>query len=327
MQSGGERRSPCVLLAIRQELIIIRMKCKVCKSEAAVGLRSHNAAFCEKCFLDFFRRQVQRGIESMGLFGRKDKILVAVSGGKDSLSLMLELSSLGYNVTGLFVDLAIPDSSAQARSAVEIFCQKHGLELKIVDLAREGLAIPDIKRAVRHPICSVCGKIKRYYFDKMAREGGFDALATGHNLDDEVSRLMSNTLRWDQGYLATQSPLMPAANGFARKVKPLWRLTEFETANYAFLKGIEHHIAPCPYSAGASFSVLKTWVQKLEQEMPGRKMDFYKGFLERGKAFFAQAPTNPEFGSCPECGAPTPGAGPCSVCRLKQAVRELAPPA
>lgn len=301
------------------------MKCKVCKAEAAVGLRSHNTAFCEKCFLEFFRRQVQRGIESMRLFGRSDRILVALSGGKDSLSLMLELASLDYNVTGLFVDLAIPASSAQARSLVENFCRKHGLELKIVDLALEGLAIPDVKRATRRPVCSVCGKIKRYYFDRMAREGGFAAIATGHNLDDEVARLMSNTLRWDRSYLATQSPLMPAANGFARKVKPLWRLTEFETANYAFLKGIEHHLAPCPYSAGASFSVLKTWVQKLEQEMPGRKMDFYKGFLERGRASFAEGTQPAEFGSCPECGAPTPSAGICGICRLKQAVRDLPP--
>lgn len=301
------------------------MKCKVCKAEAAVGLKSHNAAFCEECFLGFFRRQVQRGIESMGLFGHQDKILVALSGGKDSLSLMLELASLGYNVTGLFIDLAIPGSSSQARNMVEAFCNKHGLQLLITDLAREGLAIPEVRRAVRRPVCSVCGKIKRYYFDKMAREGGFDVLATGHNLDDEVARLMSNTLRWDKSYLAAQSPLMPAANGFVRKVKPLWRLTEFETANYAFLKGIAHHLAPCPYSSGASFSVLKTWVQKLEQEMPGRKMDFYKGFLERGKTFFANDSTATEFARCPECDSPTPAPGICGVCRIRQAVMDLPP--
>lgn len=108
---------------------------------------------------------------------------------------------------------------------------------------------------------------------------GFNVLATGHNLDDEVARLTSNTLRWDRAYLSDQGPALEEEGGFARKVKPLWRLTEFETANYAFLMGIENHYAPCPYSGGASFSVLKRMWMDLEEAMPGRKIDFYQGFL------------------------------------------------
>lgn len=109
-------------------------------------------------------------------------------------------------------------------------------------------------------------------------------LATGHNLDDEVARLTSNTLRWDRAYLSDQGPALADDEGFARKVKPLWRVTEFETANYAFLMGIENHYAPCPYSGGASFSTLKRLWMDLEDAMPGRKIDFYLGFLERGRS-------------------------------------------
>lgn len=300
------------------------MKCKVCKAEAAVSLRSHNAAFCEKCYLEFFRRQLLRGIESRKLFTPAEKVLVALSGGKDSLSLMLELVELGYNATGLFIDLGIPGSSEAARAKVTAFCQKHNLPLQITDLVSEGLPIPKVQQTLRRPVCSACGKIKRYFFNQAAIAGGFDALATGHNLDDEVGRLLSNTLRWDTAYLAGQGPCLPAENGFVRKVKPLWRLTEFETANYAFLRGIEFHCAVCPYSAGASFSMLKGWMHTLELRMPGRKLDFYLGFLARGQAAFAAQADgkNTALSACSACGAPTSAGELCGVCRIREAVRE-----
>lgn len=300
------------------------MKCKICKAQAAVGLRSHNAAFCPDCYKNFFARQVARGIESHTLFTRQERILVALSGGKDSLALMLELSRQGYDVTGLHIDLGIPGSSVAARGVVERFCARHGLQLLIREMAAEGLAIPAVKERLRRPVCSACGKIKRHFFNKAALDGGFDALATGHNLDDEVARLFSNTLRWDTAYLSDQGPLLAGEHGFARKVKPLWRLTEFETANYAFLMGIENHYAPCPYSPGASFTTLKGLLQNLEAAMPGRKLDFYQGFLARGRPVFArrEAEEGVALAPCPQCGYPTSSEGLCGVCRIRMAISE-----
>ena len=299
------------------------MKCRKCKETAIVALPSHNSAFCEKCFLEFFSGQVARGIKSHNLMSPDDKILVALSGGKDSLSLMLELGIQGYNVTGLYIDLAIGYSSQAARSVVERFCATHNFPLIIKDMAREGLPIPMVKERLKRPICSACGKIKRHYFNRAALEHGFTELATGHNLDDEVARLTSNTLRWDRAYLSDQGPSLDSENGFARKVKPLWRLTEFETANYAYLKGIENHYAPCPYSSGASFSVLKGLWLNLEESMPGRKMDFYQGFLARGRPVFqADEQAKGELlQPCHICGFPT-STEICGVCRIKQVLAE-----
>ncbi len=299
------------------------MKCKVCKELAVVSLRSHHAGFCAPCFLQFFERQVERGINSQKLFTRDDKVLVALSGGKDSLALMFELARLGYQVTGLHIDLSIEGSSNVTRKVVEDFCAKHGFELIVKEMAKEGLAIPLVKARLKRPICSACGKIKRYFFNKTAMDLGFTALATGHNLDDEVARLFSNTIRWDNAYLSDQGPMLEAEDGFARKVKPLWRLTEFETANYGFLMGIEHHYAPCPYSGGASFTFHKHLWQQLEEAMPGRKLDFYQGFLQRGRPVFAraEAEAGQTLTPCQRCGYPT-SAEVCGVCRIKEAVAE-----
>ena len=302
------------------------MKCTRCKAQAIVGLPSHNAAFCAECYLDFFSRQVDKGIQkgstSEPLFDKNDRILMALSGGKDSLAAMLELARQGYNVTGLHLDLAIGQSSQAARTVVESFCAKHSLALQIVETAKEGLPIPLVKEKLKRPICSACGKIKRHYFNRAALEGNYTVLATGHNLDDEVARLFSNVLRWDASYLGEQGPMLPAEAGFARKVKPLWRLSEFETANYAFLKDIEHHVLACPFSSGASFTLHKKLWNDLEHAMPGKKLSFYLEFLEHGRKHFAPALQKSEsaLSPCPRCGYPT-STDVCGVCRIREAVR------
>ena len=234
---------------------------------------------------------------------------------------MLELSLLGYDVTGLHIDLAIPGSSDVTRRAVERFCAQHGFPLIVKDMAEEGLAIPRVKECINCPICSACGKIKRHFFNKVALEGNFAAMATGHNLDDEIARLFSNVLRWDTAYLSDQGPRLDSAEGFARKVKPLWRLSEFETANYAFLQGIDYHHAPCPYSKGASFTVHKKMWNDLEETMPGRKLDFYHAFLTHGRNAFraVEEREGASLAPCERCGFPT-STGVCGVCRIKDAV-------
>ncbi|ADU63449.1 MAG: adenine nucleotide alpha hydrolase family protein [Pseudodesulfovibrio sp.] len=298
------------------------MKCSRCKKLACVTLPSHHSGFCAECYPLFFTRQVETAIRREKMFTHEERILVALSGGKDSLSLMLELAAQGYDVTGLHIDLGIPGSSPSARVKVEAFCSSHGLKLEVLEMEKEGLPIPDIKAYVNRPVCSVCGRIKRHHFNRIAMEGGYDALATGHNLDDEVARLFANTLRWDTAYLSDQGPTLPAREGFVRKVKPLFRLSEFETANYAFLKGIEIHSAACPYASGASFTSHKELWGELEHRSPGQKFQFYQGFLKKGKPAFAarEAEVGEPLAPCVECASPT-SAGTCSVCRIKETVR------
>jgi uncharacterized protein (TIGR00269 family) len=303
------------------------MKCKRCKEVALVALPSHNTGFCRDCFLEFFRRQVERGIEKFNMISKDKPVLVALSGGKDSLSLMLELMRQGYDVTGLHIDLGIGKSSHATRQVVERFCAGHNLRLIIKDMESEGLPIPLVKKHLRRPICSACGKIKRYFFNKTALDNGFSVLATGHNLDDEVARLFSNVLRWDVPYLSDQGPYLESAAGFAPRAKPLWRLTEFEVANYAFMMDIEYHYAPCPYSSQATFSVHKNLWFDLEEQMPGRKIEFYQGFIERARSAFANADkkNGTALLPCRCCGYPTSDKI-CGVCRIRQIVTEKSDP-
>jgi len=79
-----------------------------------------------------------------------------------------------------------------------------------------------------------------YFMNKKAKEFGYDIIATGYNLDDEAAVLFSNTLNWSVEYLKRQYPVLKEENGFIRKVKPLCKISEKESAMYAILSGIEY---------------------------------------------------------------------------------------
>ncbi|MGH8007941.1 MAG: ATP-binding protein, partial [Candidatus Binatia bacterium] len=199
------------------------MKCTRCRERAEINLRSHNSAFCKPCFILYFQRQVERTIAKEKMFTPDERILVAVSGGKDSLALWDVLLTQGYHTEGLYLDLGIGTYSSQSREKAERFAQTHAVPLRIVPLAEEAVAVPTAAQFTRRVPCAACGTMKRHFFDQAALEGGFDVLATGHNLDDEAARLLGNVLHWQTEYLAREKPVLaPTHPRFVRKVRPLY---------------------------------------------------------------------------------------------------------
>jgi uncharacterized protein (TIGR00269 family) len=165
--------------------------------------------------------------------------------------------------------------------------------------------------------CSACGLSKRHLFDKAALDGGYDVVATGHNLDDEAAVLFGNVLRWNTEYLARQRPVLPAREGFPRKVKPLVRLGEREMAAYCVLRGIDYQVEECPMAAGNRHLGYKDALNAIEVQSPGSKHAFYFGFLDKlAPAFEADAEVDKEsLGRCVRCDAPSAGEI-CAFCRL-----------
>ena len=297
------------------------MKCTRCRERAEIQLRAHNAAFCRACFLFFFRRQVERTIASELMFAPQERLLVAVSGGKDSLALWDVLADLGYDTTGLYLALGIGAYSERSHERVVAFAERRGLPLRVVHLADEegGLAVPEVARLTRRPACSACGTMKRHYFDAAAIEGGFDVLVTGHNLDDEAARLLGNVLRWQKDHLARQRPVLPPTHArFVRKVKPLVLTSEYETAAYAFMQHIDYIVEECPNAAGATQLDYKDALNRLEASSPGTKLAFVKEFLRTAQPLFA-AREREEPQACSRCGMPAYGAV-CGFCSLVQGV-------
>ncbi|MCB1001085.1 MAG: adenine nucleotide alpha hydrolase family protein [Acidimicrobiales bacterium] len=290
----------------------------MCRQPAIIDLPRHNANFCAEHFVELCKRQVAKAIDHWHLLTREDRILVAVSGGKDSLAVWDLLAELGYAADGLYVGLGIGDYSDVSAEYARGFARARGLHLVEVNLRGEyGYDIPTAARATRRVPCSACGLSKRHLFDKAALDGGYTALVTGHNLDDEAAVLLGNTLRWEIDYLARQLPLLPARDGFPKKVKPLVRLTERETAAWCVVRGIDYLVDECPMAVGNKHLQYKATLNQMETESPGSKASFYLNFVERMAPMLAGrlADDRGALGSCAECGAPTSG-DVCAFCRL-----------
>lgn len=291
------------------------MKCRVCRTKAVIQVKRHNANFCRDHFLTHVRRQVERTIHDYRMFGAGDRLLLGVSGGKDSLVLWDILTDLGYGVDGVYLDLGIEGYSSSSLELTKSFAADRNLRLEIIDLRAEyGFGIPEAADAARRVPCSVCGLSKRYILNQAAE--GYDVLMTGHNLDDEVATLFGNVMQWQTEYLARQQPVLEKTeSGLVRKVKPLIRVAERETAAYAVLTGIEYEVDECPMAGGNTINRYKEWINRLEADSPGIKAQFLFGFLERAQGLF-EAHEDPVIVACSDCGRPTTG-GSCAFCRLR----------
>lgn len=298
------------------------MKCRVCRGPAVIDIRRHNAAFCRSHFLHHCREQVRRAIDDMHMIERDDRVLVAVSGGKDSLALWDILVELGYEADGLYLGLGIGEYSDDSGRAARSFADQRGFRLHEVDLAADyGYDIPGAAAATHRAPCGACGLSKRHLFNEVALQRGYDVVATGHNLDDEAAVLLGNVLRWDSGYLGRQHPVLPAAPGFVRKVKPLYRLAEREMAAYCVLQGVEYQVEECPMAEGNRHLGYKEVLNALEDRSPGSKASFLFGFLERAHERFVDDADGEREGlrPCAGCGSPTTG-DVCAFCRLRDRV-------
>ncbi len=299
------------------------MKCKICGEKGIIKFKAHNISLCEKCLLDFIKRRVKRTINRFSLIKKGERALVAVSGGKDSLSVWDILLELGYHADGVYIDLGIDGYSERSKEKALSFARGKGAELFIEEVRAyfDGLGIPDLSRRTSRPPCSLCGMIKRYIMNKVAFEKNYDVLVTGHNLDDETSSLLSNILDWREGYIERQSPLLPeVGKKLVRKVKPLALCTEREIASYAIVKGIDYIREECPLSRDSTFLFYKHILNEIEERSPGTKLRFYQGFLEAKKNFVRK---EVELRECEECGFLST-ASVCNFCRFRNTLRARA---
>ena len=307
------------------------MRCKVCRGPAVVDVRRHNAGFCPEHFVIHIRNQVAKTIKEFKMFTPDDRLLIAVSGGKDSLAIWDLLLDLGYDATGFYLDLGIGGYSTRSKEASIAFAEKRDAKLIIRSLAEEhDYTVPELAQLTGRVPCSGCGLNKRYEFNRAALEEGFDILVTGHNLDDEVATLFGNVLHWNIDMLGRQAPVLEERvlrsddedrTVLVRKVKPLVRIAERETAAYAVIRGIDYIVEECPMVEGNTQHHYKEALTAIEESSPGTKHQLYFGFLKKAAHRFAETEEEREVVGCANCGAPTlaveDGDPVCSFCKMK----------
>lgn len=305
------------------------VRCQRCGERASMRLHQHRLNFCKEHYFEWVLKQTDSTIQKYDMFGKKTRVLIAVSGGKDSLALWDVLWRLGYQADGFFIDLGIDAGigySAHSKHFAADFAAARNLSLQVIDLrAQYGEGIPELARRTQRGKgrpCSLCGMVKRHLMNETAVAGGYEVVATGHNLDDEAAVLFANVLGWNQEQLQRQSPTLPRRGGMPAKVKPFFRLYERETAAYALLQGIPYVYEECPFAEGSTSLSHKVILNQMEDQSPGTKMRFVMNYLKaKQSGFFLQethAEIVAELHPCPKCGQATASPNFCVFCRTME---------
>lgn len=267
------------------------MQCGKCQHQAVISLQHGN--LCKNHFIDYFEEKVFKTINKFQLIGRNEKLCVAVSGGKDSLTVLyltkkyLEKNNISTsNLIALAVDEGIDDYREHTLVDLKKFCAEHIVPLTIVSFEQElgktlDDAYPIINKDANKKPCNVCGVWRRYLLNKHAKKLGADKVITGHNLDDEAQAIIMNIFKANTSLAARLGPISGVQEHdlFIQRVKPLYFCAEKEVRLYALLKNFQIKFTECPYSKEGYRHNIQEMLNEFEYKYKGTKQGIVNSFL------------------------------------------------
>lgn len=279
----------------------------------------------EQKFLSSFEANFRKAIKEHNLLSKKDRVIVACSGGKDSTTVLYLLNKLGYNVEAMIIDLSNAKYFQDNLRNLRHLCKKEGIGLHVVDFRKEfGYSVCYIRsvleaKKLKLRSCSICGILKRYLLNKKARELGATKLALGHNLDDEAQTAIMNLINGniEIGMKAGPKTDGPIDKKFVPRIKPLFFCPENEIREYSEYMGFPVIYERCPCSAGACRPQIRNILNGLEEKYPEIKLNILKNSLHFKKIIREQnrGNGNRKIKYCKSCGEPSKNET-CSACQL-----------
>jgi uncharacterized protein (TIGR00269 family) len=271
------------------------------------------SSFCAKCFRQAIEHKVRRTITSNQMLEYDDHLAVAVSGGKDSLTLLNILVKLEgrfprSRLTAVSVDEGIDGYRDEALELAHVACEKLGIEQVVVSY-RElfGVTTDEIAHAkLSKTPCAYCGVFRRKAINKAARMIGATKIATAHNLDDEVQTVLLNLMHGDPMRIVRTGPVLKDPRGkFLPRIKPLCDIPEKEIVLYAYLNGFEFQSVECPHGHEALRNDIRAFLNQMEQRHPGSKFTLQRT-ADKLRAICANSSFPSDLRECEKCGDPTP---------------------
>ena len=295
--------------------------CKNCEIKPVIVINTRN--FCKSCFFKYFEKKFNKTISQFKLIEPHEKIGVAVSGGKDSLTLLYLLNKLKekrrFTIEALLIDEGIKGYRDDSIRDAKKFCKDLNVKLNIIPFKKEfKYPLDKLTKKLKLKPCSICGVFRRYLLNKYSRELRFDKIATGHNLDDEVQSILMNQFRNNPEISARLGPLtgIKTNKKFIRRIKPLYLLTEKEVTTYVFLKKFNIKFDECPYNIEAYRISIRELINQFENKYPGTKHAMIKSFLEILPSLKEKYKTKHEIKYCKTCEEPCSGEV-CKACEIR----------
>ena len=302
--------------------------CTACKRREAFFHRTYSGQrLCRKCFTESIEAKVRATIAKYNMLKFSDKIAVAVSGGKDSISMLQILAKMERarpkaSLVAVTVDEGIKGYRDEALDIAAAECGKLGVAHhvfsfeKLFGFTLDGL-IEEKRREDGDKLtaCAYCGVLRRRAFNVAAREVGANKIATAHTLDDEAQTILMNIFRGDLARLAKEKPVTDEVHPkLVQRIKPFCEIPEKESALYAYVKKVKFQSSPCPYASEALRNDFRSMLNNMEEKHAGTMFTVFNS-LERLRPVLKEIGENSHFEDCVECGEPS-SAGLCKVCEL-----------
>jgi uncharacterized protein (TIGR00269 family) len=298
--------------------------CKHCETETVITL-SNGSKLCRGCFIKYFEKKVLKTIQRFNLIQRDDKLIVALSGGKDSTSVLYLMHKIGLKrnwkeVEALTIDEGIGDYRLKTIENAKRLCKEQGIKLHVVSYKEEfGMNVNEmVKKLKADNPCSVCGVLRRCLLNKYARKLGGTKLVTGHNLDDEAQAIIMNQFKQNFEMAARLGPMagVVRSNSFVPRIKPFYLLTEDEVRLYASLMGFVTKKDVCPYAKGCFRNEVKQMLDNFEEKYKGTKYCVVNYFLNTMPLLKESVlSSGKDISHCKKCGEPC-SKDVCKVCEL-----------
>jgi uncharacterized protein (TIGR00269 family) len=307
--------------------------CTVCKKNEPFFSREYSGAkLCKRCFTQSIEAKVRATITRYHMLNYDDRLAVAVSGGKDSLSLLHILAKTKRfrpkaTLIAVTVDEGINGYRNEALEIAAANCQELEIPHHIVSFkALYGYTLDEIVLRARSrgetelTACAYCGVLRRKAINAGAMQVHANKVATAHTLDDEVQTAIMNIFRGDIARLSKEKPVTSEVHPLlVQKIKPFCEIPEKESALYAYVKKIQFQDTPCPYASEALRNDIRGMINTMEQKHAGTKFTIFKA-MERLRPALEETTRKEKFGTCTECGDPS-ALDLCKTCELLRHVR------
>ncbi|MDA4124405.1 MAG: TIGR00269 family protein [Thaumarchaeota archaeon] len=299
--------------------------CSRCGGKVFYTRRYSGESLCATCFKESIVEKTRKTMSKYGMIAHGERVGVAVSGGKDSLSLLEVLHGLlhGNELVAISVDEGVAGYRDEALEHAKSLTDRLGVEHLTVSYKELfGFSLDealDWKEEREVSSCSFCGVFRRRAIDEAAERARVSVVATAHNLDDYIQTFMMNLFHGDVARLGWLHPAYVDESFPMRRVKPFMEICEEEVALFAFQSGVPFQSVSCPYMHEGLRSEVRDYLNQMEANHPGVKNVLLSSSLDvisryAGKSDKKSVP-------CSDCGRPS-SSGLCNVCRMKSEVKQ-----
>ncbi len=279
----------------------------------------------KKSFNAYVENNVFNTINTYNLIKENEKIMIGVSGGKDSILTLHMLykyrlnHDIPFDIEAVCIDEGIHGYREEGIKTAKENCEKLDIPLTIYSFKEEwDYNLDDINDFYKST-CMPCGIYRRYLLNKISDMHDCDKIATGHNLDDEIQSFLMTFARNDQNKFPKFTPILDKIHeNMIPRIKPLWKLPEKDVGIWCVINSIPIHDEECPYSITSLRSEVKNLLNNIEEKNKGTKKNIFESFEKTFKIKQEKV----ELNTCTLCGQPT-AKSPCKACEITEEIKRI----